>query len=63
MTLTTEQIETITLEVAMGQPPTMRSREALEFRDEVGLDIAKIRTNNRVVDIVSEWPDARHGDK
>ena len=53
--LTTEQIQRITAEAAIGKPSTVKGKEAAELRKQIDAEIVEIKNAGQVVEIPKEW--------
>ena len=53
--LTTEQIATITKELLLKRPPTIDTSEANAFREELKVELAEMRAEGVVPDLVSDF--------
>lgn len=52
--LTSREIEIITVEVALGKEPTIKGKEADEFRKKVAKEIDEIRASGNMVSLPSD---------
>lgn len=56
MALTTDQMERICVEAAMKKPPSLKSREALEFRRKIEAEAEEAKEAGQVLEIPPELP-------
>lgn len=54
--LTVDQLALIQKEATLGLPPSLRSREALAYREVMDREVSQIRERGRIVDLPKEWP-------
>ncbi len=50
-----EQLRTIIKDATLGNPPTVKGKEADEFRKEIQPDIDKVEKEGGIIDIPPEW--------
>ena len=57
MALTVTQMATIQSEVMLDIDPTIKTKEALEFREIIAEEIAELRKRGIVPELPKEWPE------
>ena len=57
MTLTSDQIILIQEEIMLGMEPTIKTKEALEFRAELKAEIEEMQSRSITVELPTEWAD------